>query len=55
MFQVLAILHPQDLSPDQKSDLKRKLIEQFVEKETDAELKVTSLHIQFQGQREKSK
>ena len=40
---------------DQKLDLKRKLIEQFVEKEADPELKVTSLHVQFQGQREKSK
>jgi hypothetical protein len=50
----LAILHPQELNPDQKSDLKRKLIEYFVDKELDPDLKVTSLHVQFQGQREKS-
>jgi len=54
LFQILAILHPQDLNTDQRSDLKQKLITEFVENESDEELKVTSLHIQFQGQREKS-
>ncbi len=53
---VWAILHPQDLTQDQKEDLKKKLVETFVENVgEDPSIKVTSLHIQFFGQRGKGK
>ncbi len=53
---VWAILHPQDLTEDQKEDLKKKLVETFVENVgEDPSIKVTSLHIQFFGQRGKGK
>jgi tRNA (uracil-5-)-methyltransferase len=51
-----AILHPQNLTQSEKDDLKKKLIESFVDNvNDDPSIKVTSLHVQFLGQREKGK
>ena len=50
------ILHPQQLTDEQKNDLKKKLVEDFVENvQDDSSIKVTSLHIQFLGQNTKGK
>lgn len=48
---VWAILHPQDMTTDQRTELKNKMVQVFVETETDPEIKATSLHVQFHGQR----
>ena len=50
-----AILHPQNLSKEEKDDLEKKMIDTFVANVDDASIKVTSLHVQFLGQRLKGK
>ena len=52
---VWAILHPQNLSQEEKNKLKKNLVERFVGNVDDASIKVTSVHLQFLGQRQKGK
>ena len=49
---VWVILHPQNLSSDDQKSLKDKMVETLVDNvDDDPSIKVTSLHVQFLGQR----